>query len=484
MLYKLIDTGSFFPDTDPVARVVVPGKPIEGLVKSAAQADLDAYVVSKLEPRQGKFYLHINAMGAGEYYGSNKNGDYFPEEQLIQYHKTFEEHGYVYRHHINKDPAKSIGRVLFAIYNKNMHRVELIAEVDNDLGADILEGLASGKYPATSMATKTPYDVCSICGNKAHSLQDYCEHLKLEINKVYSDGRRVMALNLGPLRFFDISIVIRPADITSSVLRKVANEGAVPSAFLGEAEGLSLDESLRKIAGVKTASLHKLADLIKEVDDGIITKVSPMLDQILSAATGPRPEDAKRLLSYGGFNQLMNGLAEMQISPSLGFLGEALSHQYPDTHYNGIGHLVEAIIPQVTLTEIPERCIGVVPDVTDEPANQFLRVELAKLAPAASLAAGHVEKRAFEGRSLDAEREANYLRHARREAIPASLFDHLLALAGGALVAKMILHTLVLQKNQLKSGHDGLHTKQASSISMLKGLLDGSIMLELVRFRP
>ena len=35
-------------------------------------------------------------------------------------------------------------------------------------------------------------------------------HLKYELNRLYPDGRKVFAVNDQPLKFFDISIVVRP----------------------------------------------------------------------------------------------------------------------------------------------------------------------------------------------------------------------------------------------------------------------------------
>src|SRR5438128_557773 len=178
-MYKLIDSSSFF-DAEDLQVTILSGPGIhEELTKAAADDRVKSYVMDNLKIQPGKMYLHINAMGAGEFYGPNRNGDYFPEEVLKLYYKTFETSpAHVFRHHINKDPARAIGRVIFALYNERMHRIELVAEVDRDLGSDVESRIAAGDFPATSMACKTPYDVCSICHNKAHTRQEYCVHLK------------------------------------------------------------------------------------------------------------------------------------------------------------------------------------------------------------------------------------------------------------------------------------------------------------------
>ena len=103
-MFKLIDSSSFFREDEVTVSLLhlqdITATSV-GLEKRAADERITEYVSSVLTPKAGKFYLHINAMGAGEYYGSNKNADYFPEQQLLEFYKTFEETGYVYRHHIN-----------------------------------------------------------------------------------------------------------------------------------------------------------------------------------------------------------------------------------------------------------------------------------------------------------------------------------------------------------------------------------------------
>ena len=96
----------------------------DNFVKTAEYSQTLVDFIKTLKEKVDKTYALVNALSAGEYYGSNRNGDYFPEEALKEYHKTFEALGHVYRHHVNKDPKKSMGRVVFSHYNRDMHRVE------------------------------------------------------------------------------------------------------------------------------------------------------------------------------------------------------------------------------------------------------------------------------------------------------------------------------------------------------------------------
>jgi len=232
MLLKLVD----FPTVDEYGvhiRVLHPN-PVD-MEKLAGEDYTDELkkFASTIEPRDGKVVAIINALGAGEYYGSNNNGDYFTEPGLIEHHKTFYD-AHPYEHHKNKDPNRAHGKILFARYNPRMHRVELIVEIDKEKSPVASERIEKGDYPETSMGCKCPYDICSICGHKASNVKNYCTHLKNQMGQVLPGGKRVCAITTIP-RFFDISFVFRGADRTSRVLQKVAGEEvATCSAVAGE----------------------------------------------------------------------------------------------------------------------------------------------------------------------------------------------------------------------------------------------------------
>lgn len=197
----------------------------EARVKVASQNEIDQYIAQGFTPDPNYLYLHVIAMGAGEYYGCNKNGDYFPERALKIYHKTFETNAKVYKEHDNKPHSKSYGYVAKAYYNPEMHRVELLLAVNKHDAPDIVAKVERGEIPEVSMGCKIPHDVCSICGNKAANKLQYCEHIRHNLKQIYSDGRQAVMLNLQPT-FFDISFVFRRADKIALTLKKVASEGA------------------------------------------------------------------------------------------------------------------------------------------------------------------------------------------------------------------------------------------------------------------
>lgn len=339
-MLKLIEIDSHYFNDEPNVRLLNP-ESISGLVKQAADSSILDFART-LQTEPDKVYVHILAMGASEAWGANRNADSFPEQQLLAFHKTFETSpAHIFRNHVNKDPDIAIGKVVHSVYNQRMRRVELIAWIDKQKGADIVERIERGEFPATSMACKTPYDVCSICGNKAHTRQEYCTHLTNELGRIYPDGRKVSALNVASLKFFDMSVVIRPADVTSAVLQKLASSRhVVGSAEMAETYGLS----------EKTASHAKLSEMIKEIDDGLIVD-SGGFDEILAKVKDPSA-DAIRELSKFELGEVISAMAFLGISPSVAFLADLIGYRIVGEEGLGVGHVIESYISANGLKDI------------------------------------------------------------------------------------------------------------------------------------
>jgi hypothetical protein len=208
--------------------------------------------VRAVRPTSSGIYVLVNALGAGEYWGSNVNGDLFPEKSLIHAPENWEgllvnperarEVGmawpygyptfmgaYPYKHHVNKDPSRAFGRVELATWNAMMHRVELVVYLDRALcmqfdAMDIIERIEHGEFPDVSMGCKVPYDVCTICETRSKTTADYCQHALTMMNRILPDGRKVAVRNDYP-KFFDISFVFIGADKTAKVMAKLAQKG-------------------------------------------------------------------------------------------------------------------------------------------------------------------------------------------------------------------------------------------------------------------
>lgn len=269
---KIVELNPYFPTGEATVQPVVlwaNGKPCyEQFTKHAS---VGSEIFQSITPVPGHSIVYVLALGAWETYGENRNGDGFPEfpynevlsppwitaaDTLPQHYKTFEKYGHNYRHHVNKDPKKAVGRVMKAFWNPSMHRVELLIDLEDAKAPDLAERIASGDFPPVSMGTRVKYDVCTICGNRAPTRKQYCNHLKFQMRDVIN-GKKVAALNPSP-RFFDISWVFRPADATAFMLKKVAE--ATPYELISGADaGEYIDlMHLQKQGAHKVAVLDKV----------------------------------------------------------------------------------------------------------------------------------------------------------------------------------------------------------------------------------
>jgi intein/homing endonuclease len=132
--------------------------------------------IENLRPQRNSQYVLVNALAAGEYFGSNINGDHFPEAGLIHCPQGWTGNPTVdmalskdwaygfpsfynanpFAHHRNKDPSRAYGGVELALWNGIMKRVELVVRVDYDKcqkfgGIPVWDKLKSGAFPDVSM---------------------------------------------------------------------------------------------------------------------------------------------------------------------------------------------------------------------------------------------------------------------------------------------------------------------------------------------
>jgi hypothetical protein len=267
MMDKLLTFSGYDPRSGPHIFRLEPD--IERSVKMIKMARalpprIEEYIRSA-KPIPGKAQLLIDALGAGEYWGSNVNGDFFPEEALRhegpEYgYETFMHFAHPFKHHVNKDPALAYGdKVTLSAYDPGMHRVLLVVSVDKKKCHDILQDLSHGRYWDVSMGCKVPWDECSECHNRARNRAEYCDHLRQQMNKILPNGKRVFAFNRKP-KFFDISFVLIGAEKASHVLQKVAFQGS--HEIVGSAE--AWERYTVKVAAQKTGD-EKMADITKEV---------------------------------------------------------------------------------------------------------------------------------------------------------------------------------------------------------------------------
>lgn len=150
-------------------------KEFEKVASASLMSDVSRYIET-LRPSQTSIYVLVNAMGAGEYYGSNVNGDWFDESGLIhmpddwsgnplidkakakdwQYGFPTFYNAHAFAHHRNKDATRAYGTVELSVWNPQMKRVELVVKVDKHRceqfgGMSVWDKLKAGSYPDVSM---------------------------------------------------------------------------------------------------------------------------------------------------------------------------------------------------------------------------------------------------------------------------------------------------------------------------------------------
>jgi hypothetical protein len=264
-------------DQGPLVHIVHPGYNNDQLIKqasaSAPQLEVIRNFLKNHERKPGVLYTLVCALGAGEFWSSNSNADWFGMDALLHVPPDWAKYDYIQQrnmgktwewgyptfynahsfvHHQNKDPGRAIGNVELVLWDSRMKRVLLVVSVDRALankfgGGGVVDRIENGEFPDVSMGCRVPFDVCSRCGdmdrimanigNPRKILEDhkrsairglstetnlYCQHLKFELNRIYPDGVKVMMLNLHP-RFFDISFVFIGADKTAKMLAKLAS---------------------------------------------------------------------------------------------------------------------------------------------------------------------------------------------------------------------------------------------------------------------
>lgn len=218
-------------------------------IKSASSSAISEQLIRHNLPDKDHFACHLIAMGAGEIYSHNRNGDFFPEEMLKRSHHTFVTNGHLFREHRNTDPKLAIGHIKASAYNDNMHRVELIVHGHKKKAEAEYESIKKGEPRAYSMSVSVPYDICSCCNHKAAKTAFYCEDLKKHMNQYRPKFRKFAYAINERGTFFDISDVKNNADRIAHFLeyRLPENEQMDKAA---STNGVEFSEQLATAAGV------------------------------------------------------------------------------------------------------------------------------------------------------------------------------------------------------------------------------------------
>lgn len=351
MMHKIIELGSWTGHgfDVPVHLVKVSSRGLIGndradFLKVASHVFLDT--IDNIKLASDEIPIHLNAIGAHEGYGFNRNGDGFDELTCKMCHPRFVKDAHYFANHKNKDPSKRYGSVKLSAYNDPMRRIELLLQGNGSKAAADRNGglvmksatigkLQRGEPVPFSMACKVAHDVCINCHNKAANRSLYCTEdtcISKEgrrgfgcasgLTKVASDGFMQGVLNPDAY-FIDISEVIKPADHIAwggmaDYMQKAASLGHVPGgAELAEAwSKLGADFDImgpeETIFNQHVVALTKLARELAEIERQF---ESNQTERDLAFARGLAPTTQPPLdldpLGEVGSSKMASGLAAL-----------------------------------------------------------------------------------------------------------------------------------------------------------------------------
>jgi hypothetical protein len=166
-------------------------------------------------------FLKNLSMYSNKCRGHNDNGDLFTYEELKRTYRTFIGKS-AFVDHKNENVENARGIILDAVWNERCKFVELLIAVDKKAFPDLCRGVEMGYITDVSMGCRCGTSICSICGNKANTEDEFCEHIlnykggKFNNLPVFEDNRDI--------EFFEISFVSQGADKQAKILEKVASK--------------------------------------------------------------------------------------------------------------------------------------------------------------------------------------------------------------------------------------------------------------------
>jgi hypothetical protein len=201
---------------------------------------------------------------------------------------------------------------------------------------------------------------CTICGNRAPTRAQYCNHLKFQMREIV-DGKKVAALNPRP-RYFDLSWVFKGADPNAVMMKKVANE--LPYELISGLEaGEYLDEmSSNKLAAHKLAVIDKIVQGLpidaktEGIDPNELETLRQMRDLILAAgARAPAiPDDTLNTLSDFPLKKVLSTSAASGMTLSTPELMKILTHKTDPNIHPTEDELDKTVLMQRPIMELFE----------------------------------------------------------------------------------------------------------------------------------
>lgn len=175
------------------------------------------------EPEKEEGYLYVTARALTSDI-PNLNFDMFPHEEMKTAYKTFIGCP-VYVEHANTDLDRARGVILDAQYhdeNPDDRWTEILMEMDEKTFPKLCSLIRSGELDTMSMGCSVTQSQCSVCGNIAEDMSDFCEHIQ---NKGAMYNGEPSFEICGGIEFIEESWVYVPADPNAMTTDKIAKKG-------------------------------------------------------------------------------------------------------------------------------------------------------------------------------------------------------------------------------------------------------------------
>lgn len=200
---------------------------VNGMRRRAAQHNGRSLIAV----RPNHYYAQVTGLHGDE---PNDNGDYFSWREALLI-KTPD--GYAFESWRNKpnllnhDKEMRVGTVIdvWPIFGEKA--IEFLLETSKQEAmkkdAMLVRAFEEGKEITASMGVWVDHSFCSICGNKALTEDEWCDHLKLhkgrtiDGQKVYEDNRGVCGMELSYIT------VGSPADMRATLRKVVASKSII-----------------------------------------------------------------------------------------------------------------------------------------------------------------------------------------------------------------------------------------------------------------
>ena len=195
---------------------------------------------------------------------ANSNGDFFSEEELKKKYKTFIGKS-VFVDHQNENVENARGIIIDAVWNDRGKYVELLKAVDKKAYPELARAVQQGYIHDTSMGCRCGCSICSICGNKAVTEDDFCDHILYYKGSTYN-GLPVFEDNRD-IEFFEDSLVVEGADPEAKILEKIASRSSsTPIVRKSEVKKVDMSHVVKeKNQRTSMGRIESFADKLKNI---------------------------------------------------------------------------------------------------------------------------------------------------------------------------------------------------------------------------